>query len=383
MEAELLAPIPRPVPDSIRRHSRRRASESNTRRVSLTLLGLSLVGLFFQKSAWMHSLGLYFTPFSQFYWVGWILAAIGLWGLFLFWHPWTKDPYRYLRQGIPLVGRVVDLRMEVATRVNGADSTFAYDVYLEYPDPESGEMAGARIRSAEFGHGTTRLGCRVGDYLTAIYLPGQLATSLTLYGFTNTNPEADLLEKPDNSGQVKALLAFFFGLGMLFWGIFRFPLSSEAFGSLFLACLPFIGGGGLAGYFYYRRRERECAEQFRQAVEEGSVVAGATVRGPSRLGYIFLGLFCGGFLGAGALMWVNGALDFRQPTVVPVQIKNAYCTTHQGLVKTYDVEYVDPKTGKTEKAGVSPLELENATGGELVTHRGALGLPWETIHLTR
>jgi len=380
MEAELLAPIPRPVPDSIARHDYRRAKQARTRRISLVFLLLSGLGLVFQESNFMHTLGLYFTPFSQFYWVGWIFVAISVWGVFHFRHPWQKDAYRYLRQGIPVVGRVFDLRMEVASRVNGADSTFAYDVYLEFLNPHSGELNVTAIRSPEFANGA-RLKCRVGDYLTAIYLPGQLPETLTLYGFTDTNPDADLLDYPDPSGARKALLAIVLGLGMLGWGLARYPVSVAYWGWLLALSSPLILAGGAAGYYYYRRRARERDEQQRLAVEQGSVMAGSTLRGPSRPGYILLGLFCGGFLGLAALAWLNGALDFRQPDVTTVEVKRALCTTHQAIFKTYSVEYIDPRTGKEEKAGVSPHELEGARSAELCVYRGALGLPWEKVHL--
>ncbi|MCA9792977.1 MAG: hypothetical protein KC910_14315, partial [Candidatus Eremiobacteraeota bacterium] len=74
--------------------------------------------------------------------------------------------------------------------------------------------------------------------------------------------------------------------------------------------------------------------------------------------------------------------DFSQPRVQPIQITQTWVTTHQALVKTYEVEYLDPDTGASTRASVSPLALLDATGGEALTYRGALGVRWRRIRLT-
>lgn len=381
LEPELTAPLPRPVLDSIRRHPQRVARRQLSWRISVVFTVLCGLGLIFQNSPFMQAAGLYFTPFEYYWWVGWMCLAFSVWGLFHFWHPWKADPFLYLRQGITLPVRVVDIRREVARRVNGADTAFAYDVYVDFPDPQTQEMVGARLRSAEFGASSALMRCRVGDYLTAIYLPGDVYGTLNLYGLTKTNPDHDLLLPSQSLVSKRAVLLGLLGVFALCWGIFCYPLKSGSAQPVLMALAVSATIGAGLGFRHYRRSLLKSQADFQAAVNEGTAVSGETVRGPSSWGGVFLGMFCGGFVGMGALMFLNGALDFHASTAVPIQVSEVYCTTYQALVKTYEVEYRDPESGKTEKIGVNPLSLQNASRCELVTHPGALGLPWQEVRL--
>ena len=382
LESELTAPIPRPVGDSIRRHPKRMAARSLSWRTSAIFAVLCALGLIFQNGVFMKAAGMYFTPFEYWWWVGWCCLACSLWGLVHFWYPGKKDPYLYLRQGIPLTVRVRDVCREVATRVNGNDTNFAYDVYVDFPDPPTQEMVAARLRSEQFAGHSRHIMCRVGDYLTAVYLPGQLNETLTLYGFTKIHPDRDLLVAAPNSVSKRAVLLGLGGLFALGWAIFRYPLTMTALGPA-LAALSF--GSAAGTWFGYRRYQRNLAQfkaQLQQAVEKGAAIEGQTVSTPSQFGSLFGGLFCGGFVALGLVMLLNGALDHRTPKCTPVEVSQVYCTTYQGLVKTYEVEYKDPEGSGNHRIGISPLALlDEASYCELVVHPGALGMPWQELRL--
>lgn len=381
VEPELRAPIPRPVPDSIVRHPQRLARLRLQRRISAVMLSLSVAMIAFQDGAFLHVLGLYFTPFAYPGWLGGFGAAISLWGLFSWWHPWRADPYRYLRQGVVVVGRVVDLRWEVAQRVNGADSSFAYDVYLEFPDPQTQELVVAALRSPEVRDQSQRLTCKVGDYLTAVYLPGQVGETLTLYGFTGVNPERNLLQHDGSGAGKAAALLCLGGVFAMIYGMFCYPVHNDEVGSLFQAVLVPAVIGTVVGWKYNKRARAQQVHRAQLAVAQGTVIEGSTVQSTSWWGASLLGAFCGALIGLGTLMCLNGALDFHAPTSVPVKVINAHSRTYNGLFSTYQLEYVDPETKRNEKIGINPLDLERDGYASLLTHRGALGWRWQEMKI--
>ena len=83
------------------------------------------------------------------------------------------------------------------------------------------------------------------------------------------------------------------------------------------------------------------------------------------------------------LVGLNGVLDGSTAVVTPVQVVDTWVTTHNGIFRTYDVEYLDPETGRKKKVGVSPLELEQEGDlvAELLTYKGALGWPRQTMRV--
>ena len=381
IERALQAPLPRAVPDTLRRHPARLAQQASNRRAIWITLGLAVASFFLRDTSFFQILGLYFTPFAYLEWVSPVVAVICVLAL-LEWHPWKKDPYRYLREGLPLVGQVVDLRLEVAARVNGQDSQWAYDVYFQALHPTSGELNIFCVRSPEFAGGHPLLKCRVGDWVTAVYLPGNL-DSITLYGFTDADPDASLLESTKGGSVGMALLGV---LGTIFgcaWIFSSYSLASVDKSLLMATCVPGVIIGSVAGVIWLRGVRQKHAKQQEAALAAGLPLAGATHRNGNIFGGIFLGSFMGCLGFALVLVGLNGALDSSEAEVKPVRVVNTWVTTHNGIFKTYDVEYVDPYTGKTEKMGVSPLDLEQDgdLAAELLTYKGALGWPRQNMRV--
>jgi hypothetical protein len=383
LETELTAPLPRPVPDSLRHHPQRVASRRTSWRVSTVFALLCALGLIFQKSTFMHILGLYFTPFAYFWWVGWVGLAFSVWGMLHFWYPGKKDPFLYLRHGVPLTVRVVDMKLEVATRVNGSDATFAYDVYVDFPDPRSGEMSYSVLRSAAIGKGSARLRCRVGDYLTALYLPGMAESSLVLYGFTGINPDQDLLVRENKKAPWLAGLASLAGLVAFCWGLACYPLRSSQEAQALWLVVPIVLVAMVLGWMQHKKTLRRMEEEYQSALASGDAMPGETFTRPKLIGSLFLGLMAGLFVGFGGVLWVNGALDFGKTQEEAVRVTGVTQTTYQGLFCSYSAKYIDPVTGKSESLGISPILLEDADEAHLVTHPGALGMPWQELRLIR
>jgi hypothetical protein len=85
-------------------------------------------------------------------------------------------------------------------------------------------------------------------------------------------------------------------------------------------------------------------------------------------------------LAGGILMSIVNATFDRSPAVYrPVQIENYWQTTHNGIIRTYEVEYTPFGAGKSEKhqAGIDDLaKLQDAETAGLEVHEGALGMEW-------
>lgn len=383
IERALQAPLPRAVPDTLRRHPARLAKQASNRRAIWITLGLAVASFFLRDTSFFEILGLYFTPFAYLEWVSPVIAVICVLAL-LEWHPWKKDQYRYLREGLPLVGQVVDLRLEVTTRVNGQDSQWAYDVYFQALHPSSGDLTMFCVRSPEFSGDHPLLKCRVGDWVTAVYLPGDL-DSITLYGFTDADPDTSLLESASDEGStagmaVLGVLGAIFGFG---WILSTYSLASVDKSFLMATCIPGVIIGSIAGVIWLRGVRQKHAKQQEAALAAGLPLAGSTYREGNIFGGILLGSFMGCLGFAVVLVGLNGALDRSEAEVKEVRVVNTWVTTHNGLFRTYDIEYVDPYTGKTEKMGVSPLDLEQDgdLAAELLTYKGALGWPRQNMRV--
>ena len=381
LERSLQAPLPRPVPDSLKRHPARLAKQASNRRALMIVLVLTVLSFFLRESAFFKVLGLYILPLAYLQWVCPVVAVICVIAL-IDWNPWRKDPYRYLREGLPLAGQVVDLRLEVAQRVNGQDTQWAYDVYFQALHPSSGEPVVFCARSPIFAANHPLLKCRVGDWVTAVYLPGDL-DSITLYGFTDCDPDSSLLEGVKAKGEGMACLgvmAVIFGSG---WIFSTYSLAGLDKSIALATCVPGVVFGSIAGIFWMRRLRREHVRKQEEAMAQGLPLAGSTHRQGNYFGGAFLGAFMGCLGMAVLLVGLNGVLDGSTAVVTPVQVVDTWVTTHNGIFRTYDVEYLDPETGRKKKVGVSPLELEQEGDlvAELLTYKGALGWPRQTMRV--
>jgi hypothetical protein len=383
LESELQAPLPRPVPDSIARHPQRRARTAALQRGAWMLIGFWVAAWFCRDTSWMQLIGLYLTPFANLQWVSWLGVAIGVLMLFDTRNPWKTDPYVYLRTGIPVVGRIVDLCQEVAVRTNGIPTRIAYDVYFEFPDPRTQELTVARLRSEKLPVRGTAVKCRVGDYRTALYLPGQLEKSLKLYGFTGVNPDCDLIDRTAASRATKVwaltLLLSIFGIC---WAFTAYPLVHLTGRQLAWGTAPGLAFGLWWGLVSHRRAVLIDGRRRDAALRQGTVRAGFTLQSRSRWKTVLMWIIGGAAVSFASSTLYNGMFDTGSSVATVVQIDDVWCTSHQMLFNTYEVEYVAPGTHQPERLGISPLELDHhGDRGVLRIHPGALHWPWKEIHI--
>lgn len=381
VEPELAPPVPRPVPDALSQHPHRQRRLGRSRSGALLLLALSACGLYFQDSRFMEALGLYFTPFSNFWWIGWILMAVGLWGMFDYPYPGKADPFLFLKQGLWVPARVTDLRKEVAVRVNGSDSAWAYDMYVECRHPDTEEPMNLCCRSPQFHNKNSGIDCRVGDYVTLVYLPGKFESTATPYGFTGINPDRAMVKAPAGGGGLLELLLFLGAIFYVLWGFWRYGPADFGVGDSGLWIMGSVGalaGAWLGKQAAVKKRAAE-KEQLRQALEQGQAIEGTTMSRSGLVGMAILYAFASFLLTTSTLVWANGLLDRSTPIVQPVEVVDVWCTTHQALVKTYELEFVDPQTRQKTKMGINPLDLQHASGAALATYEGALGWKWQKI----
>ncbi len=103
LEPELLLPMPRPIPEWSKQ-----GRLAKSRRLTVTVL--FVIGVVCLPLSWLpltDRLALYFLPLGYLSWIATGALALSL-GLRLF-HAVIPGPFRYIRDGIPLTVRILDL----------------------------------------------------------------------------------------------------------------------------------------------------------------------------------------------------------------------------------------------------------------------------------
>lgn len=183
-ETELLAPVPRPISDLTRRSRMGLRHKWGWRAVAIFGIACVIVGALPTVHFWSH----FVLPLAFLSWIGVGIIVIGLLGSLD--HSYFSVPDRYLREGIPLVVRVLEL-VKLPVRLLSGHAEYGFRALVEFRDPETGDHCFQQCVSRDFTAGardayTTSF--KVGDYVTAIYLPGNARTSLRLFGFLDLVP---------------------------------------------------------------------------------------------------------------------------------------------------------------------------------------------------
>ena len=403
LEPEFHAPPPRPIPESLRR-----GRYEQTRRTGLYF------GAFFAASAlatWVLTRGTtldsYFLALPWFHWLGAASALTTLAAAVA--HRLMPGRYAYVRDGIPMPARVLDLRLVVAATANGAPSAYRYSCTIEYRPPEGGELRHAVVQSPEFSEmfkKSTETTLRVGDYATAVALPGRLDQTLALYGFLQLNPDVDFLRRrgrPPGSGHPVTAALLYVGLVYLFLGLL---LAVTCLPSLLPLGLPesvdprvavpaavlvaLLGAGltwrGIARSEGKRRAELEASNAAARReglpLEEFAPVVSGRV-------YRVLLVVAGGFIPvmilALAFSAANALLDRSPSEYEPVSVVELATETTLFVFRSYEVRY-QRADGGTAKVSVPVTELARfaataAGQGALERRRGYFGWPWvRSVH---
>jgi hypothetical protein len=394
LEPEFHAPVPRPVPETLRR-----GTYGRKRRAALWFSAL------FSASAYVcwwatrgTTLDFYFLAMPYFHLVAAASAAVGV--ALATAQRFFPGRYRYLRDGAPMPARVRDIRLEVSARSHGSASQYHYVCTVDYRAPGECETRLAVIASPDFSEilkDATETPLRVGDYVTAVELAGK---PITLYGFLQLNPEVDFVRrKRRKPGQGTALRGALIWLTFvyLFLGIMLAVTALPSMSGIGLpedadwgwgvpaAVVAAIGGAVLA-WIWMRRSEtkRQAAIEARNAsaraegrpIEElGPVVAGRF----NRALLILAGALMPVILGALGIGTLNAVLDESPARYEAVAITDFYHETWLGIFRNYEVRY--QRAGRSHGLNVPVTQLglldrTMAEQGALEWHTGRFGLPW-------
>jgi hypothetical protein len=397
-EPEFTGHPPRSIPDRLGEGPYPR--EQRTRAVLLMVFGV--LCLLLARAPGIDVLALYVLPLGYLSWIGLVaLAAAAAAYLPLALH---RGPYRYVRDGLPLAVRVLDLMKGPRVIVNGQPSTHGFVATVGFRDPQTGGVKVSAVKSNEFASARKDAydtPFKVGDDVTAVYLPGRLDKTLRLYSFLELSPDVNLRQStapaPSSPwGTIAVLLAvplLLLGAIANVYALGRYePVPFE----LRRAVVPFaagavvIGGGVFAGLYLSHRREQIrvrgraiVAHAAGKAVEAetpflGHGLYGRVLRVVVAAGSLLMG-------GVTAVCWcfmANAWLDRSPSRAVPATIVGMTMTTHAFLFREYELEYRLEGSTEKHKLLTTPQHLLSLGDREAVAHLrdGRLGWPWvETI----
>lgn len=398
VEPALLLPPPRPIPDELRQG--RYAKRQRTAAWFAALFSASCLGLWLLargSDLEQHFLAVPHLPLVA--GASALLACLPLVSGRL-----GTGPYRYLRDGIVVPCRVRQVFLAVAATCNGAPASYRYDALVDYRLPGSEAVRQRVVSSPEFSSvrkDDTVTSLRAGDDVTGLALPEAPEQSLTLYGFLQVDPEADLVFQKSRPLRdqhppleaLKILLLVASGLGLCLavtcgpahspWGL---PEAAPPLPALL--ALAALGLAGMAATALgIRRHEAHAlaavAERNRLAAAEGRPLEPFVPVASGRF-YRAILVLGGGLLPALALALAvalaNAAFDSSPPAFAPATVEGHGSQTWLFLFRSYEVRYREPGGDRaTASVPVARRRLFARTPGRealLDRRAGRLGMPW-------
>jgi hypothetical protein len=277
----------------------------------------------------------YYLLFLQYLnWIGLALVLIGC-GCAVH-YALRLGPFRYVRNGEPLVARVEQLTTVRAAIGHGA---FAYQATLVYRHPETGALTQTAVKSRDIAPlKQYRYAPRfaIGDYVTALYIPGKkVEKSLRLYAFLDLSPEVNM--RPDVTAE-SSFRATFRHVTLLFiafatfanlYAVERYPALEIASREIGLTAL--LGGLLLAPGIFILMDLRP---------------PGAPRRVLSTVRSVLAALMLGGFTSVGWGFLLNAWLDRSPVETRSARIVELWNKTYDGVFRSYEIEYtLQGKTG--------------------------------------
>jgi hypothetical protein len=398
-EPEFTGPPPRLIPDRLDEGPYPR--EQRTR--ALLLFAFGFLCLLLSRAPGVDVLALYVLPLGYLSWIG-LLALAGGAAAYI---PLAlrRGPFRYVRDGLPLAVRVLDLVKGPRVIINGQPSTHGFVATVAFRHPDTGEVEVVAVKSNEFS--SSRKDAydtpfKVGDDVTAVYLPGRLEKSLRLYSFLELSPDVNLrmastARPPSSPWRIVGVLLAVCGLLLVaFANVYAFGRYEPVTFDLRRGLVPFaagavvIGGGVFAALYLSHRQE-----QLR--IRERAIVAQAAGKaieleqpflGHGLYGGILRVLLAAGSLllgGVTAVCWcfmANAWLDRSPARAVPATIVGMAMTTHAFLFREYELEYRLEGSAEKHELLTTPQHLLSLGEREAVARvrEGRLGWPWvETV----
>jgi hypothetical protein len=306
-----------------------------------------------------------------------------------------------MRSGIPVAARLLALAKAPTRIANGATSHFAVFARFEFRDPQTGEMSVTECQSRQFqtfdrGNYTTSF--RVGDYVTAVYLPEKPRIPLKLLDFLDLFPDVGLVQRVDSIGipLPRFTIPFLFGLMLLSVFVvvaavtyrlyvpldFRVP---EAF-PIFLTSFCAVAFVWVLAVRQYRRAwERRSAEWNSSAGAEGEPLEiEAPAGGTGRKFAEFLLFVAVAAIGGLAILYttyaINAVCDSTPARMQKVAILGYEVAEHHGVFRTHTIEFMIPGRQEsrlcTSPQQIAEFERAAIKDGIAEIHSGFLGWRW-------
>jgi hypothetical protein len=364
---EFLPIVPRPIPGWVRQGAHAR----HQRGAIYSLAALGVMCLVLWPVPFVQGLSHYILPLKWLHWIG--LGLFALAGIQSVQTLFSSGRRAYLRQGIPFPGRVISIQHAFSGTAEAP--LFHFAVTVEFDDPQTGEHRQSTVISPDGWRAAKmpRYECSLhpGDYVVLVALPDKFDSSLTVYGLLGLNPECEFITKdgrplqglsPYTAVMTAFLIGFIIVLCMAAFDVMMFsiPISGDWKIPLGLA----VGGLFLFG---------SAAAIWRHWAQ-------VTGEPPKKLAPVFLVY---GFLGAVAaplaFAILNARLDRAPGELVPIEIVQFWETTHDLIIRDYEIEYRMLDSQDTEKHHVRYSQITGLGGahhGVLNVGPGRFGYPW-------
>jgi len=231
-EEELRAPIPRPIPQSLWHGLYGRYNIKPA--LIPFVIGINVT--IFSALPWMQEQSLIFPMLGWLKWIAIGLIAVGIFRFIR--NSQSKVAYPYVESGLPIVARIRSLWVQPISLNRGQANQFQYRATIEYVDPESGELQTRQVPSliiSSSDHQRVRCTYRVGQYATALYLPGSTENNIMLFGLLGLRDDLGIVDPNPPSYFRNALLltalvqAFLFLSAVSLFGQFGYPPVSNKF----------------------------------------------------------------------------------------------------------------------------------------------------------
>lgn len=381
---EFEPPVPRPIPKRLKNGSymsRRRATVR-------TLFVLGIGCIVFAPMPFVESISYYILPLAYLDWVG---AALILFGVIAFVRNLVSSGlFSYVTTGEPIIGRILTPAVQDAG--NAEMPMFRLAAGVEYRHPENNALMFATcVTEDQWGTADAEKltqDFEAGDYVTLVAQPESVESTLKLYGYLGLDPDREYILK--NGRPLKGVspgtavliaLAVLAILGIILMGIHVAIFSIPSGGAIwkFLAAAGIGLITALCLWFMVRLRKSSSADETSFADKELTVpdpdASSAQTVGPILAG--FLGMIAGLF----GLCMLNAAFDSSQPDYEAIEVVNFWETTHNGIFRTYEIEY-RTEAGDISKYHATIEDINRLAGSgddrlAVLDHgQGAFGLPW-------
>lgn len=367
---------PRSVPKRLWQGSYAARRRGNVR----TLVVLGAGWLVFSPMPFVATLSDYILPLAYLHWLGLALIACGVIGFFCNLLP--NGHFAYVTQGTPIVGRVLTPARQAAGTAELPAISLAAGI--EFQHPNSGQQTYVTCATTDSWNESSidrySQAIEAGDYVTLVALPDSFDSSLRLYGYLGLDPAREYILKDGRplkgaSASAAVLIAagILAGIGLLLAAIHVLLTSIPSDGEPWKFLAAAAGGlvGSLMLWAIVRFRGR--------ATQEESVTASGPTLGPIVCGIL------GVMAGLTGLCLANSQFDRSTGLYDAVEVVNFWETTHNFIIRTYEIEYRTPGAGDTDRYHATVHDIRRLGEAEvgfatdlavMDLADGALGLPW-------